>query len=152
VLAFHAKYLLIFPKDSGIDLIFHTNRDSGKTDELASDSHVNVSFLSPSYEWASVSGTAEVLGDRDVVEKYYTPGLRAWLGDMGDGVHDGGPQDPRIGIIKVNVISASYSLNKKGVIGTAIDIAKGVTSGIVPSIAKVREISTEEVKMVRQQH
>ena len=99
-----------------------------------------------------MSGTAEVLGDRNVVEKYYSPVFKAWLGDMGDGIHDGGPQDPRIGIIKVNVVSASYSLNKKGVIGTAIDIAKGVTSGTVPSIAKVREISAQEVKMVRQQH
>merc|ERR1711964_339883 len=34
----------------GIDLIFHTNTESGKTNDIDSDSHINISFLNSSGE------------------------------------------------------------------------------------------------------
>ncbi|CAL3965563.1 unnamed protein product, partial [Diplocarpon coronariae] len=37
----------------GIDLIFHTNTESGKTNDIDSDAHINISFLNSSGEWAS---------------------------------------------------------------------------------------------------
>ena len=45
-------------------------------------------------EWVSISGNAELTNDRMKVHKFYSPTLRAWLGDLGDGTHDGGPDDP----------------------------------------------------------
>jgi hypothetical protein len=45
-------------------------------------------------EWVSISGNAELSNDREKVHKYYSPTLKAWLGDLGDGTHDGGPNDP----------------------------------------------------------
>lgn len=36
-----------------------------------------------------------------MVRNQYSPALKAWLGDLGDGKHDGGPEDPRISVIKV---------------------------------------------------
>merc|ERR1711939_898601 len=66
-----------------IDLIFHTNTESGKTNDIDSDSHINISFLNSSGEWASVSGKASIVTDRDTVKKYYSPALKAWLGDLG---------------------------------------------------------------------
>jgi len=68
----------------GIDLIFHTNTESGKTSDIDSDSHINIAFLNSSGEWASVSGKAAILTDRSVVKKYYSSALKAWLGDLGD--------------------------------------------------------------------
>merc|ERR1712058_217569 len=62
---------------------------SGKTNDIDSDSHINISFLNSSGEWASVSGKASIVTDRDTVKKYYSPALKAWLGDLGDGKHDG---------------------------------------------------------------
>ena len=75
----------------GIDLIFHTNTESGKTDDLASDSKINIAFLNSSGEWASISGKAEIITNREMVKKHYSRALKAWLGDLGDGLHDGGP-------------------------------------------------------------
>jgi hypothetical protein len=41
----------------------------------------NMSFLDiVSSGWASISGTATVLSGRDVVEKFYNPALKTWLG------------------------------------------------------------------------
>jgi general stress protein 26 len=87
----------------GIDLLFHTNTESGKTDDLAADPHINIAFLDSFGQWASISGTSEIVTDRALVKKHYTAALKAWVGDLGDGKHDGSAQDPRIGIIRVKM-------------------------------------------------
>ena len=130
----------------GIDLLFHTNTESGKTDDLQSDPTINIAFLNSSGEWASVSGEATITTDREKVRKYYSPGLRAWLGDLGDGTHDGGPEDPRIGMIAVKAKTATYAIVSQNIIGRGIEFAKGVVTGSAPNVNKLREISEEELK------
>jgi len=134
----------------GIDLLFFTNTHSHKTEELASDPHVNISFINASGEWASVAGTTEVMTDRAIVKKYYSPTLQAWLGDLGDGKHDGSENDPRIGIIRVKMTSAVYSLAYKSLAGRAIEVVQGIMHKTPPHVAKLREISKEDVEMWRQ--
>ena len=136
----------------GIDLLFHTNTESGKTVDLASDSHINIGFLNSSGEWASVSGTANVVTDRSLVKKHYSQHLRAWLGDLGDGVHDGGENDPRIGIIRVKMTTAHYSISSKTVIGQMAEIAQGVVTGKPAAVNKLRESSEAEVTQWRSSH
>jgi len=141
-------------ENGGVDLIFHTNLLSGKTMDLTvHPTETNISFLDiVSGAWASVSGTATILSHKEVVEKFYSPDLKTWLGDLGDGVHDGGPSDPRIGIIKVEAKSAVHVLPRKGTIGRAIDAGKAITKGDVPSINKIREIRIEELAKWRRTH
>lgn len=129
----------------GVDLIFHTNTESGKTDDIASDQHVNIAFLNNSGEWASVSGTASVITDRSVVKKYYSTAVKAWLGDLGDGTHNGGPEDPRVGIIRVQAKSATYSISRKNALKKAVEVAQGTVTGSVPSINKIRELSEKDI-------
>lgn len=133
----------------GIDLIFHTNTESGKTDDIASDSHINIAFLDNSGQWASISGTSQIITDRSVVEKYYSPALKAWLGDLGDGKHDGGPKDPRIGIIKVKTNTITYAINHKSSIARGVEVAKGAVTGNAASVNKLREITPEEIEKCR---
>ena len=133
----------------GIDLLFHTNTASGKTSSLASDPSINIAFLSASGQWASVAGAAEVSTDRELVRKYYSPALKAWLGDLEDGTHDGGPEDPRIGIIRVTTKQVTYALSSRGVIGQTIEFAKGMVSGETPSFMRLKEITEEQCEMVR---
>ena len=84
--------------------------------------------------------------DREAVKKHYSRELKAWMGDLGDGKHDGGPEDPRIGVIKVKVVTATYALAKGSLVGRGLDIAKGVVTGSAPNIHNLREISTTEVE------
>jgi Pyridoxamine 5'-phosphate oxidase like len=107
---------------------------------------VNLGFLTSSGEWASVSGTARVVHDVDEIRRHYSPMLKAWLGDMGDEKHDGGPEDPRICLIKVNTVTAQYAVSRKGMIGTAIELAKSVRDGEVPSVNKLRVLDKEEIE------
>jgi general stress protein 26 len=132
-------------ENGGIDLLFHTNTESGKTDDIESDPHINISFLNASGEWASISGSASILTDRETVKKYYSKSLKAWLGDLGDGKHDGGPEDPRIGVIRVNTKTATYALVRKSAISRGVEIAKGAVTGEAASVNKLREISEQEV-------
>lgn len=136
----------------GIDLLFHTNTESGKTDDLATDSHINIGFLNNSGEWASVSGVANIVTDRSLVKKYYASHLKAWMGDLGDGKHDGGPEDPRIGIIRVKMTTAHYSISKKNYVAQMAEVAQGTITGKPASVNRLREISEEEVKKWRETH
>jgi general stress protein 26 len=133
-------------ENGGVNLLFHTNTESGKTHDLDSDSHINISFLNSSGEWASVSGTANVITDRSLVSKHYSQHLKAWLGDLGDGVHDGSENDPRIGIIRVKMTTAHYSISHKTKIGHMAQIAQGIVTGKPAAVNKLREISEAEVK------
>ncbi|CAK3901774.1 probable blue-light-inducible Bli-3 [Lecanosticta acicola] len=134
---------------NGVDLIYHTNNESGKTDDLATSPDVNVAFLDSSGEWASISGKATVETDRAKVKEYYSPLLKAWLGDLGDGKHDGGPEDPRIGLIKVKAETIQYAVSRRNFITSTIDVVKGAVTGEVPAINKLRHLGTEEIQQWR---
>jgi len=133
----------------GVDLIFHTNTESGKTDDLESDPKINIAFLNSTGEWASISGEASIVTDRETVRKYYSSALKAWLGDLEDGKHDGGPEDPRIGIIKVVAKTATYAIASGTMLGRGGEIAKGVITGNAPKVNKLREISESELEQYR---
>ena len=136
-------------ESGGLDLIFHTNTESGKTDSLASDPAINIAFLDPTGQWASVSGHANVSSDRDLIHKHYSPALKAWLGDLGDGKHDGGPDDPRIGVIQVKAVHVTYGINNRGIIGRAYEVAKGIATGETPGFMSIKDITKEECEQWR---
>ncbi|CAG5184578.1 uncharacterized protein ALTATR162_LOCUS10979 [Alternaria atra] len=135
----------------GFDLLFHTNTESGKTDDLKEHKSVNIGFINSSGEWASISGHASIETDRDVVRKHYSPALKAWIGDLGDGTHDGGPEDPRIGIIRVKVSTAQYAISKRTQIGGFVELAKGIATGEAPSVNKLRHLDEAEIQQYRSQ-
>lgn len=139
-------------ESGGVDLLFHTNTESHKTTELNSDPHANISFLNSFGEWASISGVCEILTDRATVKKYYSPTLRAWLGDLGDGVHDGSENDPRIGIIRVKMVTATYSISTKGIVGQVVEVAQGTVTGKPAHVNKLRELSEADVQTWRSSH
>jgi general stress protein 26 len=133
----------------GFDFLFHTNTESGKTDDLQEHKSVNIGFINNAGEWASISGHASIETDREVVRKHYSPALKAWIGDLGDGKHDGGPEDPRIGIIRVKASTAQYAVSKKTQIGGFVELAKGIATGDSPSVNKLRHLSEQEIQQYR---
>ncbi|KAF4587234.1 Protein bli-3 [Ophiocordyceps camponoti-floridani] len=136
----------------GIDLLFYTNTESHKTNDIASDSHINISFINATGEWASISGTASVVTDRDLVKKHYSPALKAWVGDLGDGTHDGSENDPRIGVVRVKMNFGSYSLVAKNMLSRAAEVVQGAVTGKPAHVMKLREINPKEVEQWRSVH
>lgn len=141
-----------FKETGGIDLLFHTNTESGKTNDLSSDPHVNISFTNASGEWASIAGQASIVTDRSLVQKHYSPTLKAWLGDLGDGKHDGSANDPRIGVIRVKTTTATYSLVAKNIFSRIAEVATGAVTGKPAQVNNLREISASEVTDWRATH
>lgn len=139
-------------ENAGIDLLFFTNTESGKTDEIKFDSHTNISFLDSNGQWASVSGTSTIETDRALIKEHYSPSLKAWVGDLGDGTHDGSENDPRIGIIRVKADTATYSISNSTLLGYVVEVAKGAVTGQPANVAKLREVSESEISQWRSSH
>lgn len=141
-----------FPQEgNGVDLTFTTNTESHKTDELAADPHTNIAFYDGSGQWASFAGDAAIETDRAVVRRYYSPALRAWLGDLGDGVHDGSEDDPRIAVIRVRARSITYAVTDKTLLGRAVEVARGTVTGEVAGVNKLREVGEGEIERWRKE-
>lgn len=96
-----------------------------------------------------MSGDAKIVTDREAVRKYYSPTLKAWVGDLGDGKHDGGPEDPRIVVIKVVSKTVQYAVSRNTAIGGAFELAKGVVTGEAPAVNKLRHLSESELQQAR---
>lgn len=84
-----------------------------------------------------------------MVRKFYSVGLKAWIGDLGDGTHDGGPEDPRIGVIRVKAVTATYAISSKTQVGQFVEFAKGVATGDAPSVNKLRKLSEAEIEQCK---
>lgn len=132
-------------RTAGTDLWFVTNWDTHKLEELAFDPHVNVAYFRPrTGEWVSVSGTAIISRDRQLVHGLYEPTWRAWFGDEG-GARNGGPDDPRIVLILVEAESVTYLKQDRPLPIVLFEVVKGMITGSRPPVGDLREISEREL-------
>jgi len=125
------------------DLWYVTDIESNKMDELEADPHVNLGFFdTKSWEWVSVSGTARVSTDRDMIHDLYEPDWKAWFGEIDD-VRDGGPDDPRLALILVDADSVTYMKQEKSKPAVLFEILTGVATGERPDVGEVRNVSMD---------
>ena len=133
----------------GSDLWFVTDIESHKLDELDFDPQVNLAYYkNRTREWVSVSGTASVTQDRMAIHELYRKDWKAWFGDQG-GVRDGGPDDPRLALISVDVESVVYMTVDKPQPLVLFEVAKGIVTGSVPDVGAQRKVSGDEIDRAR---
>ena len=133
----------------GTDLWFVTDIESNKLDELEFDPHVNLSYYRDrTREWVSVSGTATISQDRRAIHELYRKDWKAWFGDQG-GERDGGPDDPRLALVLVDVHSVVYLKVDKPMPVVLFEVAKGMVTGTPPKVGKQRELTGAEVDQGR---
>lgn len=83
------------------NLWFYTSDTTHKVEEIEKDNRVNVSYAKPSDNvYVSVSGTADLVKDREKIEEYWNPILKAWFPK--------GLDDPHLALLKVKVEEAEY--------------------------------------------
>lgn len=130
----------------GTDLWFATDLESHKLEELESDPHVNLAYYRDrTREWVSVSGIATVSRDRKAIHELYRRDWKAWFGDQG-GARDGGPDDPRIGLILVDVQSVTYLKIDKPKPVVLFEVAKGMVTGTPPNVGEPKRVEGAELK------
>jgi general stress protein 26 len=133
----------------GSDLWFVTDIESNKLDELAFDDQVNLAYYKDrTREWVSVSGSATVTQDRELIHELYQKDWKAWFGDQG-GVRDGGPDDPRLALIMVDVESVTYLKIDKPRPVVLFEVAKGMLTGAAPNLGKEQKVSAGEIRQGR---
>ena len=90
-------------KRTGPDFLFISNGNSKKFEDLEKAKTVTLSFMNnSSSDWISITGEAVTTsGDDPRLKEVYSKQVSAWFGDLGDGVHTGGPEDPRMKLIEV---------------------------------------------------
>jgi general stress protein 26 len=130
---------------AGTDLWFVTNIESHKLDELEFDPQVNLAYYRDrTREWVSVSGHAMVTRDRRAIHELYRKDWKAWFGDEG-GERDGGPDDPRLALVLVDVESVTYLKVDKPKPLVLFEVAKGMVTGTPPKVGAQRELTGEEI-------
>jgi general stress protein 26 len=81
------------------DVLFIGERDSDKVRDLQRNPAVNLAYSGDS-SWVSVSGEAEIVDDRAVLEEQWNLFTDVWL--------DGGPDNPDNVLIRVKAHTAEY--------------------------------------------
>ena len=129
----------------GADLWFVTAKKTEKIEEIRFDPHVNLSYYKDrTREWVSVSGTAIITKDRDLIRGLYKPDWKAWFADEG-GDKDGSPNDPRITLILVEAHSVTYSKKDKIAPLVLFELAKAMVTGSPPKVADIRTLEPADL-------
>jgi hypothetical protein len=91
----------------------------------------------------SVSGTATISQNRLAIREFYQRDWKAWFGDQG-GSGGGGPEDPRLGLVLVDVQSVVYLKVTKPAPVVLFEVAKGLLTGTPPNVGAERQLSGGE--------
>jgi len=104
------------------DLWFFTHASTPKVDDVQHDQQINLGYAKPDENlFVSVSGTAQLVRDRQKINELWQPALKAWFPN--------GNEDPDLALLKVTVESAEYWDAPSGVMGRLYVVAKGLATG-----------------------
>jgi general stress protein 26 len=132
-----------------VDFWFVTSTETHKVDEVQAQPEVNLAYYNnKSREWVSVSGTARIVNDRDLIRTLYEPKWKAWFTDEG-GVRNGGPNDPRLVLIEVEAHEATYLKSDAPRAVQLFKVAKALVTGDTPKIGDMRHVGKKELEARR---
>ena len=138
-------------KRTGPDFLFLANVNSRKFEDLRNSDTASITFQDSSTQnWVSIAGKAAKASNADPrIKGLYNKGVSAWFGDLGDGVHNGGPEDPRVALIEVKPNYIVYWKSTVGSIGFAKEVAMGSMKGQVANTGVMREFKNADIQEMR---
>ena len=86
-----------------------------------------------------MSGTARISTDRARIRELWKPDWKAWFGEI-DEVRDGGPEDPRLALLLVDVDSAHYMKKDKPKPVVLFEVARAMLTGKRPEAGEVKKV------------
>jgi general stress protein 26 len=104
------------------NLWFFTSSSSHKASEIERTPNVNVSFVDTSDQrYVSISGTAQLVHDRNKIKELWKPVLKAWFPD--------GPDQPDVVLLKVKMTKAEYWDGPSSTISQAVSFVSAILTG-----------------------
>ncbi|CAO2656221.1 Nn.00g050240.m01.CDS01 [Neocucurbitaria sp. VM-36] len=139
-------------KRNGPDFLFLANKHSTKFSDLDQNKEVQISFqdAKSTQNWISISGTATTTSNSDPrIKDVWSRAVKAWFGDLEDGTHTGGPEDPRVTLIEVKSKYVTYYQTDVGLLGYAKEVVGAAATGGVANTGKIRELSEQDLDKAR---
>ncbi|KAK4696197.1 hypothetical protein P7C71_g1680, partial [Lecanoromycetidae sp. Uapishka_2] len=140
-------------KRVGPDFLFLANKHSNKFTDIANNKQAQVTFQnSSSQDWVSVTGIVETAANDDPrIKELYSKGTAAWFGDLGDGVHNATPDDPRMALIEVKAKYISYWKSTVSSLGFIKEVAQASLTGQVANTGVQRQLLQEDIQQMRKE-
>ena len=99
--SFDSRPMATQKKEFDGTLWFLTAHDTEKVREISDDSHVTLVYADPSNaKYVTVKGKAFVNRDQAKIHELWNPMYKAWF--------PGGEEDPKINVLRVDVVEAEY--------------------------------------------
>ncbi len=118
------------------DLWFFTFDSSTKVDHINHNPQVNVSLTdSGRNTWVSLAGSAEVIQDKAMAEKLWSPLLKAWFTD--------GLDTEGLTLIKVHVATAEYWDSPNSTAINLFGMAKAAITGKQPDAGDNKTVNLQ---------
>ena len=138
-------------KRVGPDFLFLANKHSNKFDDIENDKTAQITFQnSSSQDWASLTGTVTTAANDDPrIKELWNRGTSAWFGDLGDGVHDGTADDPRMSLIEVKAKYICYWKSQVGTLGFLKEVGVAAATGGVADTGVQRELKEDTLEQAR---
>ena len=139
-------------KRVGPDFLFLSNVQSQKFDDLRNSETTAITFQDSSTQnWVSIAGKATKSSNSDPrIKDLYSKTISAWFGDLGDGVHTGGPEDPRMALIEVKSHYIAYWKSTVGALGFAKEVGVATMTGKVANTGDLREFGSADIEKMRE--
>ncbi|KAI4254277.1 MAG: hypothetical protein LQ352_003193 [Teloschistes flavicans] len=139
-------------KRVGPDILYLANIHSQKFQDMEKDKTVQVTFQnSTSQDWVSISGTAVTTDNADPrIKQVYSKGVNAWFGDLGDGVHTGMPEDPRMALIEVKAEYITFWKSTSSLPGFIKEVAQASMTGQVADTGVNRQLFDKDIQAARE--
>lgn len=144
---------MVVAKRVGPDFLFLANAHSKKFADIENDKTAQVTFQNSStQDWVSVSGTVTTASSSDPrIKELYSRGTNAWFGDLGDGVHTGGPEDPRMSLIEVKAKYICYWKSTVSSLGFMKETTQASITGQVAQTGVTRQFLEEDIEKMRKE-
>ena len=142
---------MVVAKRVGPDFLYLANNHSNKFDDLKNDKTVQITFQDSSTQnWVSITGEATTVANDDPrIKQVYHKGQNAWFGDLGDGVHTGGPEDPRMTLIEVKANYITYWKSTSTSLGFIKEVTQASMTGSVADTGVNRQLFDKDIQQAR---
>ena len=139
-------------KRDGPDFLFIATNHSQKFKDIEHDKTATVTFQNSStQDWVSVTGEVTTSSNEDPrIKECYNKGTSAWFGDLGDGVHNGTADDPRMTLIEVKANYVSYWKATVGTLGFLKEVTQASFTGKVADTGALRQLTKEDLEHARE--
>ncbi|KAL9009440.1 MAG: hypothetical protein Q9173_005530 [Seirophora scorigena] len=138
-------------KRVGPDFLYLANIHSRKFEDLKENKTVQITFQDSSTQnWISITGEAVTIDNADPrIKQIYSKGVNAWFGDLGDGIHTGMPEDPRMALIEVKANYIAYWKSTATSVGFFKEVTQASLTGKVADTGVNRQLFEKDIQGAR---